>query len=99
MRLKQIQKRLSFSVAAATYFTVASVLPSSFDRQAQKALFVPSQKVTVSLPKNTSQVVIHTLGADGNLISKNATISNDQLNMDASDAVSFVEIGGSAAGD
>lgn len=71
---------------------------SSFDRQAQKALSVPSQKVTVSLPKNISGAVIHKIGADGKLTSKNVTVSNGQLNMDVSDAVSFVEIAGSTGG-
>jgi hypothetical protein len=68
---------------------------SSADPGSQTAFSVSPQDFTISLPSNISGVVIHQLGADGKLTSKNATVSNGKLQMKVSDAVAFIEIGGS----
>ena len=70
----------------------------SFDPRSQSAFSVSPQDVTISLPNNIGGVVIHQLGADGKLTSKNVTVSNGRLQMQVSDAAAFIEIGGSTGG-
>ena len=75
-----------------TFYLALWLEKSDWDRQARRTIFVPGQKVTVTLGLPVARATLHTFNDKGQLYGEGVSFQNGQLTLDVGDTVRILEL-------